>query len=144
MASCGCGAVAAKTYRARQDRFAPALCNQSAKRLAETARVPVPRRGAEQTHAENRAPMGIDAAGGRQHRQLCRDPDRAQSVHSGTRGACERQVSEERPQRVGAAVKQFGIHIADETRFRKGLYFEVQAQRRETAKLLRMVSERRL
>src|SRR5947209_4277674 len=54
------GAVTAKTDRTREDRLAPALRNQPAKRLANAERRPVPRRGAEQAHAENRAPMGVD------------------------------------------------------------------------------------
>src|SRR3954471_6441124 len=139
--------MAAKTYRSRENRFAPALRNQPAERFADAERFPVPGRRAEQSQSKDRAPMGVDAARCLQHGPLGRDPDRTQSVHSAARGAGDRQISKERRQEVGASAQKLSVHVAvrpivdmaDEPGLWKGLHFELQAQRRETAKLLRMV-----
>src|SRR6185369_10008607 len=122
--------------RTRRDVIAPTLGHQGAERLANAERAAVSSRSAEQTQSEDRAAMRVHTRGRSQHCALCRNADGAQPVHARALSACDREIAEERCQRVGASAQQLGVHVAvraivemaDEPRFWIGLDFQLEAK----------------
>jgi hypothetical protein len=89
--------------------------------------------------------MGIHAARRRQHGTFSLDPGHAQTAHSSAAGTGRRQLAEVGSQRIGAAIKERGIHIAmrasvgmaDKARLWVCRGLELQARGRKYAKALR-------
>ena len=103
--------MAAQGRGAVENGVAPAVRDKLAERAATAIAAPEPCRCDQQAEAEDRAAMGVDAAGRAQHRPLGLDPDHAEPVHLGACRAGGGEIGEERTEHIGAVAKQRCVHI---------------------------------